>query len=259
MMDRPSKEAGTEFRIARKSGGPKLHISKREIAASVPRMSPLARFLDPAAVSLKICGVTTRADAERLAGLEVAALGVNFWPRSKRYLAPERAGWLRELAGAILRIGVFVNEPPDLPLRLMATGLLDAIQLHGDESPEDAAVYRDAGIPFIKAIGVRTRADLGRAAEYRAAAVLLDAHAPGVYGGTGEVFDWQVAADFRDGPAAPPVILAGGIVPENAARAAAAVRPAALDIASGAEISPGVKDFAKVAAFLDILQQTAAC
>lgn len=222
-------------------------------------MSPLERFLDPAAVSLKICGVTTRTDAERLAGLGVAALGVNFWPHSKRWLAPENAAWLGGMAGVILRIGVFVNEPPELPLRLMAAGLLDAIQLHGDESPEDAAVYRDAGIPFIKAIGVRTRGDLTRAAEYGAAAILLDAHAPGVYGGTGEVFDWQVAADFRDGQAAPPVILAGGIVPENAGRAAAEVRPAALDIASGAEISPGIKDFAKVAAFLTLLQQPAAC
>ncbi len=222
-------------------------------------MTTLRRFLAPGSVSLKICGVTTRADAERLAELDVDALGVNFWPRSKRYLAPEQAEWLREIAGRILRIGVFVNEPPALPLRLMEAGLLDAIQLHGDEAPADAAVYRDAGVPFIKAIGVRTLADLARAAEYGAAAILLDAHAPGVYGGTGAVFDWDVAADFRNAAGAPPVILAGGIVPENAARAAETVRPAALDIASGAEISPGVKDFAKTAAFLTILRQPAAC
>lgn len=222
-------------------------------------MPLLARFLDPATVSLKICGVTSRADATQLAAMGVAALGVNFWPQSKRYLAPDAATWLRDLAGQILRVGVFVNEPPELPLRLIRDGYLDAVQLHGDETPADAAPFRDAGVPFIKAIGVKTRADLARATEYGAAAVLLDAHAPGVYGGTGEVFDWTVATEFREQHPRLPVLLAGGIVPENAALAAAGVRPAALDIASGAEISPGIKDFQKIAAFLAALHHHPTC
>lgn len=222
-------------------------------------MPLLARFLDPSTVSLKICGVTTRADAAQLVSLGVDALGVNFWPKSKRYLAPDEATWLLGLAGKILRVGVFVNEPPELPLRLVREGLIDAVQLHGDETPDDAAVFRNAGVPFIKAIGVKTLADLSRATEYGAAAVLLDAHAPGVYGGTGEVFDWQVARDFRDANPRLPVLLAGGIVPENAGLAAASVSPAALDIASGAEISPGTKDFQKVAAFLAALHHPSKC
>jgi phosphoribosylanthranilate isomerase len=222
-------------------------------------MPLLARFLDPSTVSLKICGVTTRADAERLVGMGVDALGVNFWPKSKRYLPPDEAAWLLDLAGKILRVGVFVNEPPGLPLRLIRDGLIDVVQLHGDETPADAAAFSDAGIPFIKAIGVKTRADLSRATEYGAAAVLLDAHAPGVYGGTGEVFDWQVAADFRVENPELPLLLAGGIVPENAALAASTVGPAALDIASGAESSPGVKDFQKVAAFLAALRHSPTC
>ncbi|MEX1114549.1 MAG: phosphoribosylanthranilate isomerase [Akkermansiaceae bacterium] len=217
-------------------------------------MPLLARFLDPMTVSLKICGVTTRADAEELAALGVDALGVNFWPMSKRYLPPEQADWLPGLAGRILRVGVFVNEAGDLPLRLYREGWIDAIQLHGDETPDDAAPFRDAGIPFIKAIGVKTLADLAYAADFGASAILLDAHAPGIYGGTGEVFDWEVASDFRRQHAGLPVILAGGIVPENAGLAAMSVQPAALDIASGAEISPGVKDFQKVAAFLNALK-----
>jgi phosphoribosylanthranilate isomerase len=217
-------------------------------------MASLERFLDPASVSLKICGVTTRDDAERLAVLEVDALGLNFWPRSKRYLAPERAAWLAGLAGKILRIGVFVNEAPELPLRLMSEGLLDAVQLHGDEAPEDAAVYQEAGVPFFKAIGVKTLDDLERAADFRANAILLDAHAPGVYGGTGETFDWTAALDFKKRHPEIPVILAGGITPDNAALAAVTVRPAALDVASGAEISPGIKDFDKVAALLAALK-----
>jgi phosphoribosylanthranilate isomerase len=222
-------------------------------------MSLLEHFLDPATVSLKICGVTTRADADRLVAMEVDALGVNFWPRSKRFLAPNDASWLLELDGKILRVGVFVNEPPELPRRLIREGYLDVVQLHGDETPEDAAVFREEEIPFIKAIGVKTLADLDRATEFGAAAVLLDAHAPGIYGGTGEVFDWEVASDFRRRHPHLPVILAGGIVPENAGLAAMSVQPAALDIASGAEISPGIKDFEKVAAFLTALHRSSTC
>ncbi len=222
-------------------------------------MSSLEHFLEPLSVSLKICGVTTRADADELVALGVDALGVNFWPKSKRCLAPENAAWLPALAGKILRVGVFVNEPPELPLQLVRNGWLDAVQLHGDETPDDAAAYRDAGVPFIKAIGVKTRADLARATDFGAAAILLDAHAPGIYGGTGEVFDWEVASDFRREHPDLPVILAGGIIPENAGLAAMSVRPAALDIASGAEISPGIKDFKKVRAFLAALHRSPSC
>ncbi|GAA5131789.1 phosphoribosylanthranilate isomerase [Luteolibacter yonseiensis] len=218
-------------------------------------MPSLESFLDPATVSLKICGVTTREDAGQLVAMGVDALGVNFWPRSKRYLPPEDAAWLPDLAGKILRVGVFVNEPPELPLRLVREGYLDVVQLHGDEKPEDAAAFREAGIPFIKAIGVKTQADLALATGYGAMAILLDAHAPGIYGGTGEVFDWEVASEFRRENPDLPVILAGGIVPENAGLAAMSVQPAALDIASGAEISPGIKDFEKVSAFLTALHR----
>jgi phosphoribosylanthranilate isomerase len=218
--------------------------------AAAPSMTPLQRFLDPAQVSLKICGVTTREDAERLVELGVDALGLNFWPRSKRHLAPQAAAWLRGLAGKILRVGVFVNQPAGLPLQLLADDMIDLVQLHGDETPQDAAVFRTAGAPFIKAIGVGGVADLARAAEFGAAAVLLDAHAPGVYGGTGETFDWNSALDFKKQHPDMPIVLAGGITPQNAAMAVEIVRPVALDVASGAEISPGVKDFNKVAALL---------
>jgi phosphoribosylanthranilate isomerase len=218
-------------------------------------MPLLAHFLDPSTVSLKICGVTTRDDAQQLVALGVDALGVNFWPKSKRYLAPEDAAWLHDVAGKILRVGVFVNAPAELPLRLVREGYLDLVQLHGDETPAEAAAFREAEIPFIKAIGVKTRADLERATVYGAAAILLDAHAPGIYGGTGEVFDWEVASDFRRQHPHLPILLAGGIIPENAGLAAMSVQPAALDIASGAEISPGIKDFQKVAAFLNALHR----
>jgi phosphoribosylanthranilate isomerase len=218
-------------------------------------MSLLKSFLDPSQTSLKICGVTRRDDAESLAALGVTALGVNFWPHSKRHLDPADAGWLRDLKGRILRVGVFVNQAPDLPLRLITEDWIDVIQLHGDESIADAAVFRKSAIPFIKAFGVAGRGGLDEAADFNADAVLLDAHAPGIYGGTGATFDWNAAIDFMRARPAIPVILAGGITPENAAAAVATVHPAALDVASGVEVSPGVKDFTKVKSLLAALER----
>lgn len=212
--------------------------------------SALERFLDPSAVSLKICGVTRSEDAEQLVERGVDALGVNFWPRSKRFLDPETAAWLAALAGRILRVGVFVNAEPDFALGLLERGWIDVIQLHGDETPQDAAAYRNAGACFIKAIGVAGRDQLSQATDYGAHALLMDAHAPGVYGGTGETFDWNQAVTFQRQHPEFPVILAGGIMPANAAAAIEAAHPAALDVASGAELSPGIKDFDKVDALL---------
>ena len=216
-------------------------------------MSP-ACFLAPHRPSLKICGVTLATDAERLAELGVDALGANFWPKSKRYLDPELAGFLRDLEGRILRVGVFVNAGPDLPRQLFDDGLIDVIQLHGDETPADASPFAEAGIPFLKALGVRGREDIAAARDFHASGILLDAHAPGVYGGTGQTIDWSLARTFVEQHPDLPLILAGGITADNAAAAIKAVRPAALDIASGAESSPGVKDFDKVAALLAACQ-----
>lgn len=216
-------------------------------------MTHLERFLDPSVVSLKICGVRSEDDARRLIGMGVDALGVNFWDRSKRYLDPASATWLKGLEGTILRVGVFVNAGAEFAIRLVREGLIDVVQLHGDETPEDAAVFRDLGIPFIKALGVVKLDDLAMADRFGATALLLDAHAPGVYGGTGATFDWNAAVDYmRDYPDLP-LVLAGGITPANAADAVAFVKPAALDVASGAEHAPGVKDFEKVAALLAAL------
>ncbi len=210
----------------------------------------LLRFLAPSPPSLKICGVTLEGEAEELLEMGVDALGFNFWPQSKRYLNPTDATWLTGLAGRVLRVGVFVNCPPPDAIKLIRQGAIDVVQLHGDEQPEDARPFADAGIPFIKAIGVDKSADLKRATEYGAAAILLDAPAPGLYGGTGKSFDWNLADAFRRRHPDLPVILAGGITPENAAAAIVSVHPAALDVASGAETSPGLKDFRKVAALL---------
>ncbi len=208
-------------------------------------------FLSTDQTSLKICGVRTEADAQGLIDLGVDAVGFNFWPHSKRYLDPKNAAWLKSLEGKVLRVGVFVNQPSELSLRLISEGMIDVVQLHGDEDPEAAAVFSDAGIKVIKAIGVKTPADIERAGGFEVDAILLDAHAPIVFGGTGETFDWSLALDFKNRFPNTAMILAGGITPQNAAMAISQVKPAALDIASGAEVSPGVKDFTKVQQLLD--------
>jgi len=218
-------------------------------------MTRIESFLDHQRVSLKVCGVTTEADAQGLVELGVDAIGVNFWPGSPRHVTSTEALWLTALGGRILRVGVFVNAPSELPISLVREGLVDLVQLHGDETPAYAAALREAGIPFIKAIGVKTHADLERVEDFGAASVLLDAHAPGVYGGTGETFDWNTALDFKSEHPHLPLVLAGGIKAENAAHAVEMLHPSALDVASGAESSPGVKDFDKVRAILRALNR----
>ena len=203
----------------------------------------LNRFLDPSFCSLKICGVTLPSDADQLVELGVEALGANFWPKSKRYLEPTQADFLKDLAGRILRVGVFVNAGTDQPRQLFDDGYIDAVQLHGDEPESDLLTLSASGIPLIRSA---TLADAGTPPV--PAALLLDAHAPGVYGGTGQTIDWAAAADFIRRHPGLPVILAGGIIPENAAEAVRLVQPCAIDIASGAESAPGRKDFGKVRA-----------
>jgi len=212
-------------------------------------VSQLERFLNPAHVSLKVCGVTRRDDALELARLHVDAIGVNFWPGSKRHVAPRAAAWLGEITGRILRVGVFVNQPADDATALWRDGLIDVIQLHGDEGRPHRDALLAAGAPFFQAFALvpgRTPGDIPEGPR----AILLDAHAPGVYGGTGRAIDWQAAGLLRDARPDVPLILAGGITAENAAAAAAAVRPVALDTASGVESAPGIKDFDKITRLL---------
>ncbi|MGJ8677002.1 MAG: phosphoribosylanthranilate isomerase [Akkermansiaceae bacterium] len=202
-------------------------------------------------ISLKICGITLASDAEQLIELGVHALGVNFWPSSKRYIDPDDAAYfLKSSEGKITRVGVFVNADPELPRRLLDQGLIDFAQFHGDESIEYCQAFAKDGLPFIKALGVKNASSLELVTDYGASALLLDTPAPGVYGGTGEIFDWTIARAFIQKHPNIPVLLAGGITPRNAEEAIKAVHPAGLDVASGAEISPGVKDFDKVKALL---------
>ncbi|MFY7818358.1 MAG: phosphoribosylanthranilate isomerase [Akkermansiaceae bacterium] len=219
--------------------------------------SLIESFFSPDRCSLKICGITTAADAQGLVDEKVAALGVNFWPLSKRYIDPDdAAAWLLAVSGSILRVGVFVNAETDFIAELYGRGLIDVAQLHGDECPSEMQLLLDRGIPCIKALGIHDANDLLSLKEYsNAQALLLDTAAPGVYGGTGSAFDWSLAIDAQMRMPSMPILLAGGISPENAGSAIDRVHPAAVDIASGAEISPGIKDMRKVRELQAIVTQ----
>lgn len=204
---------------------------------------------------LKICGITTDHDAIKLVEHQVHALGFNFWPKSKRYISPEKAAsFASSLKGKILRVGVFVNESPENILQLLDDNIIDVAQLHGDEDVAYCQSFAKHGYPFIKAIGVANASSLDKLLDYQASAILLDAHAPEVYGGTGDTFDWNLAKKVMAEHPDLPIILAGGITPANAADAAKEVAPLMLDVASGAELSPGLKDFDKVAAIQQAIQ-----
>jgi len=226
---------------------PLAKLATTRTPATIPHVSPLEHFLNPASPALKICGVTRGDDALALVDLGVDAIGANFWPESKRHIAPQDAVWLHDIAGKTLRVGVFVNQPAEFSLSLWRAGLIDVIQLHGDEGIEQHQTIASAGAPFFQAIAITPDGQPTAAMPEEASAILLDAHAPGVYGGTGVVIDWHAARALCVAHPHIPVILAGGITPDNAAAAVAAVHPAALDTASGVESSPGIKDLDKSA------------
>ncbi|MDB4618292.1 phosphoribosylanthranilate isomerase [Akkermansiaceae bacterium] len=210
-------------------------------------------FLSPTFTSVKICGITRGADADLLANLGVDALGVNFWPQSRRYCDPEMAKpFLHEVAGRILRVGVFVNNSRPLGEELFRNSLIDVVQLHGDETSEDIQHFLEQGIPVIRAVSAENlpQHDLPK----ENFALLIDTPAGKEYGGTGRTFDWSIARTFREEHPDIPIILAGGLTPENAEEAIKQVQPVAIDVASGAEESPGIKDSKKVRAFLDLIK-----
>ena len=207
--------------------------------------------LDTSGVAVKICGVTTGEQATAIVAAGAAALGINFWPKSKRFVALESAlPWLLELAGTVPRVAVTVNADDDELHRIYESGGIDWIQLHGDETPGRVRSLTQQGLPVFKAMGIRDRAMLEAAAAYESTTLLLDAYAPNEYGGSGESMDWALGAEAVQTWPERQIVLAGGLTPENVAEAVRQVRPAAVDVASGVEVSPGVKDLAKVRAFI---------
>jgi phosphoribosylanthranilate isomerase len=193
---------------------------------------------------VKICGVTRPEDATYACAAGATAIGVNFWPGSKRFVEDGRAREvLAAVAPGVLKVGVFVNATrAEVEARRGGLGL-DLVQLHGDELASDWHGFPAARL--IRAVRVADRAALAAAAGWQPRYFLLDAAAEG-YGGSGQTAPWQVIAAAGSRP----FLLAGGLTSENVAAAIAAVHPEGVDVASGVESRPGVKDPAKVAAFI---------
>ncbi|HEY5741601.1 MAG TPA: phosphoribosylanthranilate isomerase [Terrimicrobiaceae bacterium] len=200
-------------------------------------------------LQIKICGITSLADAEMAIAAGADALGFNFFSGSKRYIPLEKnQSWIAALAGRVFRVAVVVNAGQDELERLKEAGCFEAVQFHGDETPEDCA---DAGFPvWIRAIRVKDKASYASALRYDTPYLLLDGWMAGVYGGTGHKVDWRSAREFVVSQPRRRVILAGGLEPKNVAEAVRAVGPHAVDTASGVEGAPGHKDSGKVAEFI---------
>jgi phosphoribosylanthranilate isomerase len=204
---------------------------------------------------IKLCGITTLHDAQMAVEVGAWAVGCILWPHSPRMCDPAEAA---RIAAAVRRralvCGVFVNQHLD-----EVTGLVDGIgltmvQLHGDEGPAYCGeVARRTGAKVMKAAQVRSGADVRALEAFHTDFHLLDAHLPGMRGGTGETFDWELVRTRRSKV---PLVLSGGLTPDNVAEAILATRPFAVDTASGTEASPGIKDPAKVAAFVEAVEST---
>lgn len=196
-------------------------------------------------VRVKICGITSLEDALTAVEAGADALGFVFHEQSPRHVTPEdAAGIIAGLPPFVQTVGLFVNRPIEYVNETANHCRLDLVQLHGDEPPEFcAAVVRRV----IKAFRVQDITSLDPIKNYRVAAHLLDAYSPTAYGGTGLTFNWDIAKVAKEFG---PVILAGGLTPDNVREAVAAVQPYAVDVSGGVESVPGKKDAAKVREFI---------
>ena len=195
-------------------------------------------------IFIKVCGITRVEDALHAVDEGATAIGFVLWPRSPRAITVARAAEISsQLPAGVMRVGVFVDEPVDgIRVAVERVGLT-AVQLHGDEPP----AYADAvGVPVLRAVSV---ADLMHASELWASgtALLVDNIDPVRRGGTGTAIDWSQAAVVAHTRR---VVLAGGLTPDNVASAIRAVHPFGVDVSSGVEAAPGVKDFEKVSRFV---------
>jgi phosphoribosylanthranilate isomerase len=205
---------------------------------------------------VKLCGITSQADAKLAADAGAWAIGLIFADESPRRVDVATAA---EIGAAMRRrlevVGVFLNTPLDEVVEIADLCSLTAVQLHGEEGPTFCGeVGHRTGSKVIKAARVRDRASVQALRAFRVGVDyhLLDAYSDDAAGGTGRTFQWELAKERGAGP---PVILSGGITPDNVGEAIAAVRPFAVDSASGTEASPGVKDPVKVTALMRAVQQ----
>ncbi|MCG6975623.1 MAG: phosphoribosylanthranilate isomerase [Acidiferrobacterales bacterium] len=197
-------------------------------------------------IRAKICGITREQDALAAAESGADAIGLVFHQPSPRYISVETAVSIsKSLPPFVTRVGLFVDADVSTIESVLASGSVDLLQFHGSETPEDCQRY---GMPYIKAVAMREEVNLPDIAERYAdaAGMLVDAYVPGLEGGSGQTFDWtRIPANLGK-----PVILAGGLTPDNVSEAIRQVRPYAVDVSTGVESSKGIKDAARIAAFM---------
>ena len=205
---------------------------------------------------VKICGITNLEDARHSIACGADALGFNFYDKSPRYISTDMAKRIIEqLPDTIEIVGVFVNEKTDRIVEIADAAKLDMIQLHGDETPEfTSEVAVITGLPVIKAFRVSPDFTVNDLADYETDAILLDAFSADQHGGTGKIFNWNVAREVSK--SGRKLYLAGGLSAANITDAVTAVRPYAVDACSLLEREPGRKDHDKVAAFVAAVKKT---
>lgn len=198
-------------------------------------------------VRIKICGITRLADAQAAADLGADAIGLVFASASRRRLEPAAAAEIcRGLPPLVSRVGLFVDPEAEVVHAAMEQVGLNWLQFHGSEP---AVFCRSFGLPYIKSVAMGAGGAPDYDAHPDAAALLLDSHAAGGSGGTGRAFDWNAVA-----PPARPWILAGGLDADNVARAIATLAPPAVDVSSGVETSPGIKDHSRMREFIQAVR-----
>jgi phosphoribosylanthranilate isomerase len=221
----------------------------------------LRKLAEPAGdqPAVKVCGFTIPDEARAACEAGVDALGINFYPKSKRYVAFEDCrDWLGDLPDTITRVGIFVNEDAARVEEIAQSGLIDAVQLHGDETIEYSQSLLALGVTVIKAFGVKDPDSLRDIGDFGTDLILLDAWCPGDFGGSGKTFDWRLAAKTVCENPQLRVILSGGLDPSNVADAVGKVRPAAVDVATGVEDSPGRKNLEQIRQFVEQARRDAA-
>ncbi len=196
-------------------------------------------------VRVKICGITNMDDALAAVDAGADALGFVFYDKSPRFIEVDNArDIIRALPPFVLTVGLFVNAELDFVNTTSSSCNLDRVQLHGEETPDFCA---QVARPVVKVFRVKDAASIEPMKDYRVAGYLLDAWSPRTHGGTGLTFNWDLArAAKQHGP----IILAGGLTPENVRQAVVTVQPYGVDVSSGVEASPGIKNPAKVREFV---------
>ena len=196
--------------------------------------------------AVKICGITRPEDALAAARAGAPAIGLVFYAKSPRNVPPARAAEIiRVVPPFVTTVGLFVNAEAEEIRRVLAEAPVNLLQFHGEEAPEFCRQFKR---PYVKAVRMKAGVDLLQYAQdyHDAKALLLDNYVEGLHGGSGVAFDWSLIP--RGLPL--PVILSGGLTPENVAEAVRRVRPSAVDVSSGVESAKGIKDAQKIAAFI---------